>query len=136
VIIVQAGIVAGACVLIAAVIVLVLKRLVTSKNIAISTTEMRYANEKIRADAAEHAASVARTNHVAAARTAADAIRQTGEALHVARQIDTVAGQMDALMGLVMGEPVEVPPRGKHHALPGTPARPAVVGTVEGEYLP
>src|SRR5262245_13635808 len=87
-----------------------------------------------RADAAERNASAANARQMHAARLASNAVAVTGQALDVARRIDKVSRQMDALIGYVTDEPAELSLQGRH-ALPGDPHR-QVIASFEREFLP
>lgn len=105
-----------ACFVIAIVIVVAIRRVVNA-NKQMFTTRVMAERAKVRAETAEHTAE--RIVDVAE-----NAIARTGEALSVARKIDKVSEQMDALMTHVAIDSADVPSTGKHartdlHALPG-----------------
>jgi len=97
--------------------ILVLIRRLTRANYGMKTTTIKLTQANAKADAARQQAEQV-------AGLAKDAVAQTGEALHVARQIDKVSDQMDVLMEHVAADQPELPGHGKHarpdlHAVPG-----------------
>ena len=120
------GLFMGALALVAVAIVVLVRRVVTSKDMAIKTAGSNVARAQARADAAGLLAT--------------NAMAQTDRALSVANQITTVAGQMttvarqmDTLMSLAMGELIELPDRGRHAMR--APAQPAIADGEGGGYL-
>jgi hypothetical protein len=87
---------------------------------------------RVQANAAEMAAAVAQENHAGSMKLAADAVAHADTAMDVAGVIVDVRDQVNALFGLVVGEPVQVPGHGGRHAM-RAPDQPAIAdGTVSG----
>ena len=99
--------------------VVLIRWLSTSKHV-VFTTRADLVRAQARADAAERNASAANARQMHAARLASNAVAVTGQALDVARRIDKVSRQMDALIGYVTDDPADLAIRGRH-AVPGDP---------------
>jgi hypothetical protein len=107
-----------ACPLIAVFILWAVYRVVKGANQRVSTARSHVERAKVKVETAERIANVAREQHKNVVTVAQQAMTQTGEALHVAKEITRVGqdvtvmkDQMDALIGFVAEGML---PRGRH----------------------